>query len=236
MKVIHHGILLKKRNYSETSLITTFYTLEQGVQTYIFQGGKKKKGNALHALSCFELEAYFRSDSELGKLTAVYPDPILNNLPFHPIKTSISFFIAELLGYCLSTSEPDEALFQFLKQEIQWIDQSNELTNYPIWFLVTFLNYLGCVPQNETSHPTYLDLKEGEFLTHLPREGFQYFDDAAVPYWSQMMSQTKNEALGTPLPIVIRKLLLHNLLHYYAHHVPGYKTPKSLEVIRTVLG
>jgi DNA repair protein RecO (recombination protein O) len=212
MKQIHHGILLKKRNYSETSLITTFYTLENGVQTYIFQGGKKKKGNQLHALSCFELETYYRQDSELGKLTAIHPDPVFSNLPFHPIKTTIVFFLAELLENCLKSSEPDKNLYHFLKQEIQWLDQTNEFTNYPVWFLAHLTNYLGCAPQNEVKTPKYIDLKEGEFLKGAPNDGFQYLGDESIPYWSEMMLQDKANALGVQLPSAIRKLLMENLL------------------------
>lgn len=235
MKVIHHGILLRKQDYSETSLITTFYTLEKGVQTYIFQGGKKKKGNILHALGCVELEAYFRSDSELGKLTAVHSDFVLNSLPFHPLKTSIAFFLAELLHSCLKSSEPDKQLFYFLRQEIQWLDHSSEFTNYPIWLLTHLTHYLGCAPQNEWENPKYIDLQEGEFLKGAP-EGFQYLGDASIPYWSELMKRDKNDALGMQIPSAVRKQLLENLVHYYSFHVSGYKTPKSLEVIRTILG
>lgn len=73
MHEIQSGILLKRFNYSETSLILHFFTLEDGFQAYIFRGGKKKKGNILQPLSLVEITSYHRKGDELKKITEVNP-------------------------------------------------------------------------------------------------------------------------------------------------------------------
>lgn len=42
MKTKDQAILLRKINYSETSLILTLLCRQSGLRTFIFQGGKKK--------------------------------------------------------------------------------------------------------------------------------------------------------------------------------------------------
>ena len=69
MKSTDKAILLNRINYSESSLIITYYTLNNGIQKFLFQGGKKKANN-LFPLSISEITYYNRPDSSLGKVTA----------------------------------------------------------------------------------------------------------------------------------------------------------------------
>src|SRR5690554_6764102 len=160
MKGIQHGVLLRKLNYSETSLILNFFTLEDGFQAYIFQGGKKKKGNILHALSLVEITAYRREDSELGKITEINSTYIPQNLPYHPLKSGLAFFITEVLAQVLRSSDQDEAMFKFLEHEIQWIDNSDEFTNYPIWFLLKLADKTGIGINVSDPHGLIFDLQD----------------------------------------------------------------------------
>ena len=42
MKLVDEAIFLFRTNYSDTSLIATYYTKEHGLQKFMFKGGKKK--------------------------------------------------------------------------------------------------------------------------------------------------------------------------------------------------
>ena len=84
MKRTDKAILLNRISYSESSLIITFYTFENGIQKFIFQGGKKK-AHQLFPLAISEITYYKRPDSDLGKLTSSESKRILNELPFNPI-------------------------------------------------------------------------------------------------------------------------------------------------------
>ena len=143
MKSVQNGILLKRLNYSETSLILHFYTKEVGFQAYLFQGGKKKKGNMLHPLSIIEISSFDSNDSGLGKISEVSASYAAQEIPYHPIKSGIAFFVAEILASVLHNSDKDERMYAFLIREIQWIDHSEELTNYPIWFMLKFAEEMG---------------------------------------------------------------------------------------------
>ena len=77
MKFQDRGIVLSRSAYSETSLIVTLFTESFGVQTFLFQGAKKKKGLVLFPLATVDITYYRRSDSQMGKLTEI----VLAGLP-----------------------------------------------------------------------------------------------------------------------------------------------------------
>ena len=112
MKNTDRAILLNRISYSESSLIVTYYTFENGIQKFIFQGGKKK-AHQLFPLSLSEITYYKRPDSDLGKLTSAESYQLLKEVPFNPIKSTIAFFIAEVLLKCLKTEESEKDLFLF---------------------------------------------------------------------------------------------------------------------------
>lgn len=233
MKTIHQGILLKKIDYSETSLILQFYTQEKGIQSYLFQGGKKKKGNSLQPLSIVEIEVYMRTDSDLGKISAVSLLEVHDSITFNPLKSGIAFFLAETLTQTLKSTEAENSLYLFLKQEISWLNNHNSLANYPVWFLLKLSSYLGFSPHVKDRNCTYFDLEEGTLSARVPT-GHVYLKDETIPFVEKMLITSKEEGLSLTLSKASRKQLTENLLSYFKHHVEGFKTPKSLEVLQTI--
>lgn len=233
MRQLVEGILLKRMAYSETSLITTFYTKQEGLQTFLFQGGKKKKGNSLQPLSRFELAFFKRPDSELGKITTIQSLSSFQSIPFHPVKSGIAFFLAELLEKCLRSVESDKKLYEFLIDEIQFLDENNFLANYPIWFMIQFTAFLGIEPLLIDDEPRFFDVEEGELLANQPT-GHIFIKDETIPLISFFLKNTKEITLQTTIPKVLRKTLQENLLDYYKRHVAGFGTLKSWQVLQEV--
>lgn len=233
MKLVHHGVLLKKINYSETSLILQFYTKEKGIQSYIFQGGKKKKGNGLQVLNIVEIEAFLRPESELGKITRVHSNYVFKDIPFNPIKCGLAFFLAELLIKSLKATGCEPKTYDFIEQEIKWLDDATHLTNYPFWFVLRFSSFLGFSPRIIDEQPLFFDLQEGELIRSLPTNQL-YIKNDAVKWIKWMLISNKNETLEKQIPKTIRTLLLETLLDYYAFHLEEFKQLKSLNVLKTI--
>lgn len=110
MKQTDLGVFIHRIAYSESSLITTFYTKNNGLQKFVFQGGKKKNSN-LFPLNVCELDFYFRPDSELGKLTKADSITNLDSIFSSPIKSVIAFFIADVLRQTLQTNQKELKVF-----------------------------------------------------------------------------------------------------------------------------
>lgn len=233
MKSVQTGILLKKLNYSETSLILHFYTLEEGFKPFLFQGGKKKKGNILHPLSIVEIESYQRPDSELGKISSISPQPVLQSIPVHPVKGGLAFFLTELIAQSLKSSDSDQRMYRFLIDEIKWLDNTDEITNYPIWFLIKFADLLGFSPHVLDEKPIYFDLEEGQLTRHKPR-GHVFIEDNTIPVLEELLNKQKSDFMMYKIHKTNRKQLINNLVDFYKQHVSNFKTPKSLEVMQTV--
>jgi recombinational DNA repair protein (RecF pathway) len=85
MKATEEGILLHRISYSESSLVATFLTKNDGIKKFLFKGGKKKSPQ-LFPLSISELTFYGRKESELLNLTSL--DPIgSQSFQFSPIRS-----------------------------------------------------------------------------------------------------------------------------------------------------
>ncbi len=233
MKSIDHGILLKKINYSETSLILHFFTLEKGFQAYLFQGGKKKKGNILQPLSIVEINAYQRPDSELGKISSISPDFIPQSIPYHPLKSGLAFFITEVLEQALRSSDEDPRMYNMINQEIQWLDDTDAITNYPIWFLLRLADQLGFAIQRLDKDGRIFDLEAGTISNQTP-DSHAFENDDAVIELRDLLSFTKTELLSHSIHKIHRQQIVEHLISYYRWHIEGFKHPKSLHVMQTI--
>ncbi len=233
MKSIDHGILLKKINYSETSLILHFFTLEKGFQAYLFQGGKKKKGNILQPLSIVEINAYQRPDSELGKISSISPDFIPQSIPYHPLKSGLAFFMTEVLEQALRSSDEDPRMYNMINQEIQWLDDTEAITNYPIWFLLMLADQLGFAIQRLDKDGRIFDLQAGTISNQTP-DGHAFENDEAVIVLRDLLTLTKSELLSNSIHKIHRQQIVEHLINYYRWHIEGFKHPKSLHVMQTI--
>lgn len=235
MKAIYNGILLKRIDYSETSLVLQFYTAEEGVQSFLFQGAKRKnkKGNFLQALSIVEISSYSRPDSDLGKITAINPIFVPQQIPFHPLKSGVVFFMAEVLLSVLKSTDSDVGLYSFLEQEIKWLDVTDELTNYPLWFLLKLTDKLGIGVHVEDSKGKIFDLQDGIISNRLPSSHL-YVNDHLIPTLIELMQSTKTTFLAFPMNKIRRRELMHHLIDYFQLHISGFKPPKSLSVLQTL--
>jgi len=233
MKTIDKAIVLSRLPYSETSLIVNLFTLESGLQTFLFQGAKKKKGLILFPLELVEITYYKRNDSSLMKLTEMESIAPLHHILDNPLKSSVAFFVSELILICLQDNHQDKKLFRFLSDEIQWLNMSEELSNYLIWFLAQVSRLEGFQPEIKHNPPRYFELQEGKFTNELPFLP-AYLEEPWLHWLADSLEYSKQDFLSLSIPKEERVKLIDAWLEYYQFHVSGMRKMKSLEVIRTV--
>lgn len=229
MKEIDKGILLRKINFSETSLIVTIYTFSDGIQTYIFQGGKKKS-SALFPMSRVEIEFYKRPDSELGKLTNVQSAHGSSEIPFHPIRSTIAFFMADVLFNCLKTDQSDAYLFEFLELQIEELERSTDLSMLPLHFLIRLSRSLGIEPIIQPDNPRYFVPIDGEF-----RSSHDFGSQAESGSHVDLLLQLYAEKIPLDIKRENRTHALSLMLKYFEIHIPSFNVNRSLEVLKEVL-
>jgi len=235
LKQKDQAILLRKTNYSETSLVLSLFCRNAGMRSFIFQGGKKKHGNILFPLSVLEIEYYSRSESDLGKITSISPEFIFSTIHSHPYKSASVFFLAEVLQKVIrQENEKDEDFFLFLASEIHELDVAPFEANYPLWFLLELTKWIGIEPQCSSLNAQYFNHAEGR-ITEIPEKNELTIESGEhIAVLSKFLHLTKDQCLRFPLNSQQRNKLLRTLLNYYSKHIQGFSFPKSLEVLEEV--
>lgn len=232
MKLSEEGIILSRKSFSESSIILHLFSQHHGQQHLIFQG-YKKKGQALFPLAWVRYSYYQRNDSSLAKFTEFEHVLPLHDIVNNPLKSSLAFFIAELVEILSQVNHEDQKLYAFISQEIKWLNESNELSNYLIWFLAKITQIEGFQPEIKSENPIYFDLQEGVFTNESPILP-AYLKESWLHWMVDALQQEKNTFLAFAIPKEERLHLVNAWLNYYDFHVSKMRQLKSLQVIRTV--
>jgi len=228
------GIVLQKIDYSETSLIIKVLTADYGIKSFIFQGAKRKnkKGQLVSPLSILNITYFQRKESDLAKITAVELDIIFKDIPFNPIKSSVVFFMNEILQKTIKEEESNSDLFDFVKHVLQVLDAQTNVANLPIKFLLELLKHLGYYPIIE-ENAQFFDYLNGKLTKNEPNHP-NYMSGENIKYLLQLFnSNLTNQDLI--IPSKSRHQILINLLDYYKAVLGDFKTLKSLDVLEAVL-
>ena len=189
---------------------------------------KKNSGVSYQPLTLLDLELYYKATRELQKAKEIRVSSPFESIPFHPIKTSIALFLADILSKCLREEEPNPDLFEFLIRTIQYLDVMQKgIANFHLFFLIHLSRYLGFFPMNnhDISH-RWFDFQTGQFIT-------------SEPLNSQFLSPETSLLLHHFLTIQLKDLgaytmnrnqrfeLLEGLISYYHLHLQGVSEIRS---------
>jgi DNA repair protein RecO (recombination protein O) len=240
MLVTTKAIVLHHFKYSEKSVIAKIYTEKFGLQSYILNGVRstkaKNKAVYLQPLSLVEINANHKEKKGLQQLRSIKLDVPFSTIPFNITKTSLAFFISEVLYKTIKEEEPNVQLFNFLYNALQVLDLKDaNYANFHLVFLGQLTHFIGITPQNkEVDSPNiYFDLQEGVFLSSRPHHKM-----FAPPEHSRQLITILNTSLNDndlSLNYADRKVLLNLLLDYYNLHLSNFDNLKSLTVLEEVL-
>ncbi len=230
------AIVLTSIKYGEADLIVKCLT-EEGVKSYLIRSifrsrSKKLKIGYFQALSQLDITAYHNKQGNLNKISEVRASYLYQSLATNIYKQSIALFLAEVLSYALKEEEQNQAQFSFIESSFQWLDQHDSFANFHLIFMLRLTKYLGFYPDVENSSAEFFDLEEGTFKSLKPYRNFLTgkklilfksiigikFDDMVQLKWNSEGRQT----------------VLDILLDYYEFHLPGFKKPRSLKVLKEV--
>lgn len=234
------GIVLHITDYSETSVVARIYTELFGAQSYLINNVRntkaKVKANLLQPLTLLDLIVYHKSSRDLQRVKEIKAFPVLQNIPYHVGKSSISFFIAEVLYKVLREEEANEDLFDFLFHAIQLLDLQTTNDNlFHHSFMLQLSKYLGFFPHgtyNENS--SVFNLMDGVFQSNFVALPHYIAGKPAETF--SMVQQTSFENLNLlGLSYLDRKELLQNILQYYKLHLQNFGEMRSLAILEEVL-
>lgn len=225
------GLVLRKTDYSDTSIIIQVLTAEEGVKSFIYQGGKRKgkSGNLISPLAQLNIEYYQRKESDLSRISSLEPLIIYKTIPYDPYKSSIVFFMNEVLNATIRENEENTALFQFLTNILEVLDITDNCANFPIKFLYRLSKYLGFYP-NLNDDPVYFDLKEGIYTKYQPAHGIHLSKENTQLLLA--LNQSSFDGENDPkLDLKTRRILLNEMVKFYQIVIDNFKPLKSLPVL-----
>lgn len=230
MKQVTKGIILSKISYSESSMILTVYTLDFGIQNFLFHGGKKKAA-ALFPLALTECTYYKRPESDLAKVTDVALYISNYQITIQHSKMVLAYFIAAIIKACYKHGSHDDYAYKFLENKICELNDTSDVSNFPICFLLELSEALGIEPQVIEQNSMFFYLEDGEFsnvvkVNAVPEEGKH------IDYLQQLLN--KNSILVAP-DHETRKKSLDTLIKYFKIHVSGFQVEQEMDVIRSTL-
>ncbi|MFI5220694.1 MAG: DNA repair protein RecO [Bacteroidia bacterium] len=235
------AIVIKTVHYSESSVVLKCFTDKYGLQSYMVNGVRSKKGSIrnsqLQPLTLLELETYHQENKNLKRIKELKCFPMLRHIHYEVIHSAVGIFISELLNKCIREEDhTDLPLFEFLFHSIQILDIENEtLANFPAYFMLQLTRYLGFFPKGEYSDSTNsLDIREGYFTFHDHLNSFHLGPELSVQI-SQLL-KTDFRTLGTlRLSRDQRHSLIGHLTTFYSIHISGFGEMRSNKVLNEVL-
>ncbi|MBL1280007.1 MAG: DNA repair protein RecO [Fluviicola sp.] len=228
MKTTDDAIFIHRSSYSSSSLLTTFFTKKHGLQKFIFKGGKKKAHN-IFPLAISEITYYGRNEDLLNLTNVESKFP--QELQFNPIKSTIAFFVVELIDKCLQKGDSDERLYFFLENTIIRLEEAQQLELFPLEFLIGFCDKLGIRPLLEDNKMCFFNIDSGVFQ-HTSSDQLRTFSGDEVELIKNLLNQ--EEIIEVP-PKKTRTESMKIMINYFKTHVSSLKKLDSYEILKEVL-
>jgi len=240
MLVKTKAIVLTSLKYGESDLIVKCFT-EEGVKSYLLKRilkSKSKKVNIAVSIAYFQpltllnLTANHNNKGNLNSIQEARISYLYQTISTNIFKQSIVLFLAETLSNSLYEEEKNPRLFQFIETALIWLDTHENTANFHLLFLLNLTKYLGFYPETKEKNSQYFNLAEGYFTNVKSLNHYIYGEKLFL--FKSLIGINFDVIERLHLNSKTRKIILNILLDYYELHLPGFKKPKSLNVLKEV--
>jgi DNA repair protein RecO (recombination protein O) len=235
------GIVFHTVKYGENGIVVKIFTESSGLQSYIINSVRSKKGkfksSVFEPLSLVELVSEQKENRGLQRIKEIRTQPVFHSIPDDIVKSSILMFLNEVLYKSIQQQgHIDHPLFNFIFNSIQILDLETEIhPDFHLFFMVQLSRYLGFFPHGDFSDDCcYFDLKEGCFISSV--DSPHYTLDKELSGLLFNLIQTDYDHLSQiKISSSKRRLLLNRLLVYFELHISSFRNMKTPEILHEVL-
>lgn len=230
------AIVLRTIQYSDSRLVVTLFTQEEGVVSAIFQVGKRSsKRSLLEPFSLVNL-VLKRERTNLYFIRDISPVRILQGIATGAEKRLVAMFMAEVVYRTQKESQQDVELFQFLQNSICFLNQfSGEAMNFSLLFMIEYAKRMGVTPNLDSySDGSLFDYNNGVFL---PCDEFMPFvaDATHSKLLRRFLSEDFYSIEAASYTPAETSALLAVIRQFLETHIPEFKYIKSLDIIRELI-
>ena len=231
------GIVLHTIKYSETCVIAKIYTDKLGLQSYIVKGVRaaksKSKAAMLQPLTLLEMEVSHRENKQLQYIKEFRRSFVYQSRPFDTLKSTISFFLLEVMSKSIREHEPNEDMFEFIYHSLCVLDEMPVFNpDFHLLFLVHLAGYLGFAPHaNYSEANCFFEMSEGVFIEE--QSTLHIMNKKESSLLNDLINANVFENAALKISRAERKQMMRNLIKYYQLHVENFslRSPEVLEVI-----
>lgn len=238
MLVATKAIVLSSIKYGDNSLIVKCITEKSGCKSYMLRGvlsskrGKIRK-SFFQPLSQLNIIAKHNSKGNLNSIKEVELAYSYKSIYSNIYKQSIAIFLSEMLSSALQEEEENQTIFQYIEASLTWLDLHDNFANFHLLFLLNLTKYLGFYPDSLNYKFNYFDLEQGVF-TKKEDFGKYLIKGVVLVDFKMILGINFDELDRVKLNAQKRQEILVVLIQYFELHLTGFKTPKSLEVLKAV--
>lgn len=230
------GIVLRQQKIADNKRIVNVFTRKSGKKSFIVYNSYRSKKNKINLFQPFfllNLEFNAKENSNIVSLKEATIAHLFQTIPFDPFKSSIVFFITEMVEKIIMENYADERFFDFLYNSVIMLDKHNKTANFHIAFLVAMSIYAGIMPDaNYSEKNCFFDIKEGRFSSKYDKLfSMNYFISKKFNEILKCGMQRFDEV---KLIQADRKILLNKIIEFYSYHFDNIKKIKSLKVLEQV--
>ena len=230
------AIILQTHKYGDQGMIARIFTRQRGLLSFLVKGVYNRRAHKvamLQPMNMVQLSFRLRDNTPLQLVQDLKVGLAYRQIPFDPVRLAQLSLMAEVMNKTLRELEPDEQLFDFLEDQLVFLDEApSALPDFHLYFLLEFTRFMGIGPGHSYSETRCLfSPRDGDFLA-------EYRADS----WKKELSETFFLLMQTPREMLaerqsnrnLRNELLEKLLEYYRIHFPSlgeFKSPAVLSAL-----
>ncbi|WP_298314450.1 DNA repair protein RecO [uncultured Aquimarina sp.] len=231
------AIVIHSLRYGESDLIVSLLTKTSGLRSYLLKGILKSKRGKIRSslfqpLTLLEIEANHKDKGTLERIKEAKILIPYQSLHTDFVKSSLVFFLSEILKNTIQEEEVNEELFHYLETTFLWLDSNGNIGNFHISFLIKLTQYLGFYPDvSDISLPVF-NMQDGCF--QYDSSNVYCIEGSSVLMFKEFLGTTFEESMSIKMSRMARNEILSMLLVYFELHLHGFKKPKSLSILNEI--
>ncbi|RQP14841.1 MAG: hypothetical protein EAS48_00645 [Chryseobacterium sp.] len=219
------AFLLSYVRYGDHDAVIHCFTAEEGYRSFFLRGlyaAKNKKKALLYPLSEVSLVVNTKKNSALPAVSGIEARKRVVSGTEDIKVNSIVFFIAEVLDNVLRNEGQNGGIFNEIERFATQLAARNYSAHFHLLF--TIMPLLGIKPL--LSGKRFLDPESGVFVDEIAHRDFGFQTSVL---WKEMLTETDYTRRFSAEE---KQQLLQTLMIYYTLHLPEFRQPVSLDVLR----
>ncbi|WP_378180716.1 DNA repair protein RecO [Aquimarina sp. SS2-1] len=231
------AIVIHSLRYGESDLIVLLFTKTSGLRSYLLKGILKSKRGKIRSslfqpLTLLDIEANHKNKGTLERIKEAKILVPYESLHTDFVKSSLVFFLSEVLKNTIQEEEANEELFHYLETTFLWLDSHNNISNFHIVFLIKLTQYLGFYPDISDITLSVFNLQEGCFQNEA--SNIYCIEGHSVLIFKEFLGTTFEESMNIKMSRMVRNEMLTTLLVYFELHLHGFRKPKSFSILNEI--